>query len=154
VTDPNRPDFVWKARVTGDARNRAEVWVRRHRFVCGRPLEFDPASEAVSPLEYLLGALGADLVSGLQIVAKRRRLHLDRAEATVEGRLDNPLVHLAVVGETGHAGLASARVKVYASSFDAEASVREAWNETLERSPLVRTLRGSVDLSLELEVVV
>ena len=85
MTDPNRPDFVWRARVTA-APNGAEVYVRRSRFVTGRPLEFDPASEAVSPLEYLLGALGADLVSGLRVAAKRRRVHLDRAEATVEGR--------------------------------------------------------------------
>jgi uncharacterized OsmC-like protein len=108
----------------------------------------------VSPVEYLLGALGADLVSGLRIAAKRRRVHLDRTEAAVEGRLDNPLVHLAVVGETGHPGLASARVKVYASSFDPEDTVRQAWAEALERSPLVRTLRNAVELSLELEVVV
>lgn len=146
-------DFAWKARVTAEMHDRASVYVRRHRFEVGRPLDFDAQSESISALEYLLGALGADLVNGLQAAAKRRRLHLDRAEATVEGRLDNPLVHLAVVGETGHCGLANAAVKVYASSLEPEDDVRDAWAETLERSPIVRTLRDSLDLSLELHLV-
>jgi uncharacterized OsmC-like protein len=128
--------------------------VRKQHFEVGRPLEFDPEAPSLSPIEYLLGALGADLVGGLWAVARRRRLQLERAEAVVEGRLDNPLVHLAVVGETGHPGLVQARVKVYASSFDPEDAVRAAFAEAAERSPLVRTLRESVDLSLELEVVV
>jgi hypothetical protein len=71
----------------------------------GRPLDFDSESDAVSAVEYLLGALGADLLNGLR-VARRRRVHLDRVEATVEGRLGNPLVHLAVVGGEGSPELA------------------------------------------------
>ena len=153
-TSVNNPlDFTWKARVTPETGERAAVYVRRHRFVAGRPLDFDEESETVSPLEYLLGALGADLLVGLQAVAKRRRVQLDHAEATVEGRLDNPLMHLAVVGEEGHPGLVWAEVKMYASSLDSEESIREAWAETLERSPIARTLRGAVDLSLQLHVV-
>jgi len=156
VTNPSssQPDFVWKARVAANGRGRSDVFVRRHRFVAGRALEFDPEADTVSPLEYLLGALGADLLNGLQTVAKRRRLHLDRVEATVEGRVDNPLTHLAVIGETGHPGLTRAHVKVYASSLEPEDSLREAWLETLERSPIVCTLRPAVELSLELELVV
>lgn len=150
---PEPPSFVWTARVTTEAGERAAVFVRRHRFSAGRPLEFDRESEAISPLEYLLGALGADLLNGLRSVARRRRVTLDRVEATVEGRLDNPLVHLAVVGETGHPGLVAARVKLYATSPNPETDVRAAWAETLERSPLACTLRGCVTLSLELHLV-
>jgi uncharacterized OsmC-like protein len=119
----------------------------------GPPLDFDPESDAVSAVEYLLGALGADVLNGFRAEAKRRRLPLDDAEATVDGRLDNPLTHLRVVGEHGHPGLASASVKVYATSSAAEQALLEAWDESLERSPLVRTLRTSVDLKTELEVV-
>jgi uncharacterized OsmC-like protein len=157
VTHPSsssQPDFVWKARVTAEGRDRADVFVRRHRFVAGRPLDFDPESATVSPLEYLLGALGADLLNGLLLVARRRRLRIDRAEAAVEGRLDNPLTHLAVIGETGHPGLSRARVKVYVSSLDPEAFLQDAWVETVERSPIACTLRSAVELSLELELVV
>jgi len=150
---PDAPDFVWRARVSTDDAGSASVYVRKHSFIVGRPLEFDQEAGAVSALEYLLGALGADVLNGFRAEAKRRRLHLDRAEATVDGRLDNALTHLAVVGETGHPGLSRARVKVYASTAAPEASVKEAWADSLERSPLVRTLRPTVDLSLDLEVV-
>jgi hypothetical protein len=47
-----------------------------------------------------------------------------------------------------------ARVTLYVSSPDAEERVREAWKETLERSPMARTLARCVNLSLELQMVV
>lgn len=153
TSNVSKPDFVWTARVTAEARDRASVYARRHRFDVGKPLDFDAESESVSALEYVLGALGADVLNGLRAAARRRHLDLDGAEATVEGRLDNPLVHLGVVGEDGHPGIAEARVKVYASSPDPEEAVRAAWTDALERSPLVHTLRVCVDLSLELHVV-
>jgi uncharacterized OsmC-like protein len=146
-------DFVWSARVTSEARDVAAVHVRHQRFLVGRALDFDRESDSVSALEYLLGALGADLLNGLRTVARRRRIQLDRVEATVEGRLGNPLVHLAVVGEEGSPGLASARVKVYASSLDPEERLRDAWGEALERSPIAQTLRAVVELSVELHLV-
>jgi hypothetical protein len=139
--------------VTSDARHRAVVHVRRHRFTVGKPVEFDADADTVSAVEYLLGALGADLVNGLLVTARRRRVKVDRIEATIEGRLDNPLTHLAVVGEEGHPGLTHALVKLYVSSPDPEENVRGAWQETLERSPLVRTLRDT-KLELTLQVVV
>lgn len=153
-TRVDRPDFVWRARVSADAHAKASVFVRKHSFVVGRPLDFDAEADSVSAVEYLLGALGADVLNGFRAEAKRRRLRVDRAEATVEGRLDNPLTHLRVVGEQGHPGLSSASVKVYASSPDAEEAVREAWTDSLERSPLVRTLRPTVALKLDLQIVV
>jgi hypothetical protein len=153
VTSLDRPDFVWRARVSAESPGRASVHARTHSFVVGPPLDFDPEADAVSALEYLLGAVAADVLNGFRAEAKRRRVRLDRSEATVEGRLDNPLTHLAVVGEAGHPGLTEATVKVYVSSPDAEASLRDAWTASLDRSPLVHTLRPSVDLTLELEIV-
>lgn len=119
----------------------------------GKPVDFDADADAISAVEYLLGALGADLVNGLAAVARRRRVDLDRVEATVEGRLDNALTHLAVEGEAGHPGLAQATVKLYVSSPSPEADIRAAWDETLRLSPLARTLRDSVQLDLTLQLV-
>lgn len=152
-TESQHVDFVWSARVTTESSEIAAVHVRRHRFLVGRPLDFDRESDSVSALEYLLGALGADLLNGLRSAAKRRRVRLDHVEATVEGRLGNPLVHLGVVGEEGTPRLVSARAKLYASSLDAEKRLREAWEEALERSPIVRTLQDVVELSVELHMV-
>ena len=154
TAQPHRPDFLWRARVSGEAPNRATVYVRKHSFPVGKPLDFDEEAPAISALEYVLGALAADVVNGFRAEAKRRRIGLDRVEATVEGRLDNPLTHLDVVGERGHPGLTQAAVKVYASSLDDEASVRDAWTASLERSPLVQTLKPSVALALDLDIVI
>jgi hypothetical protein len=55
-----------------------------------------------------------------------------------------------VVGATGHPGLARVSVKVYASSSEDEETLRALWTQTLQRSPLVRTLEKTVRLELEL----
>jgi len=153
TTPTDRPDFVWHARIAARPDGRATVFARKHSFVTGKPLDFDRDADAVSAVEYLLGALGADVLNGFRREARVRRIRLDRAEATVDGRLDNPLTHLKVVGETGHPGLSEASVKVYASSPDPEATLRDAWTDSLDRSPLVCTLRPAVKLTLELQIV-
>jgi hypothetical protein len=150
--DPTSP--TWSVRVTSGTRDRAEVHARRHRFVVGRPVEFDVESESISALEYLLGALGADLVAGFAEIAGQRRVDVGKLEAVVEGQLDNALTRLAVVGESGHPGLSRARVKLYVSSLDPEEALRSVWRETLDRSPLACTLRDSVQLELTLQRVV
>jgi len=158
VTQPTSgtgsPPFAWRARVSGSEVSPVDVYVRKHHLAMGRSLEFDPEAPWLSPLEFVLGALGADLLAGFRRVAKERRLAIDRTEATVEGRLDNPLVHLGVVGESGHPGLVLANVKLFVSTLDPEAAVRAAWEEAIERSPLAHTLRPSVDLRLELDIVI
>lgn len=152
-THLDRPDFVWRARVSAESAERASVYARTHTFVVGAPLDFDEEAGAVSALEYVLGALGADVLNGFRAEAKRRRLRIDQVEATVEGRLDNPLTYLGVLGEYGHPGIRTARVKVYVSSPDPEGAVRAAWSHSLERSPLACTLRPTVELTLELELL-
>lgn len=153
TTRTDQPDFVWRARVSADVDGQASVFVRQHSFVVGKPVDFDGEAATVSAVEHLLGALGADVLNGFRNEAARRRIRLDRAEATVEGRLDNPLTHLRVVGESGHPGLVEASVKVYASSPDADATIRAAWADSIERSPLVCTLRSTVSLKVDLRLV-
>ena len=50
----------------------------------------------MSALEYVLGAIGADLVNGLQMLGRRRRIAIEQVEARVEGELNNPLTYLGV----------------------------------------------------------
>jgi len=146
------PRFRWDLRVTSDADDQATVFVRRHAFAVGLPLQFDPAYGRITALEYVLGALGADLANGLRAAAHRRRLAVDRVEALVQGELDNALTHLGVVGEPGHPGVRRISVKVFVSSFEPEARIRSAWEETLARSPLVHTFRDAMQVELTLQV--
>jgi hypothetical protein len=144
-------EFSSRLRVTARQRGMARVSVRRHQFAVGRPLAFDVEEPHVTSLEYALGALGAEIVTGLFELAARRRIEIDAIEAVVDGELGNPLMFLEVVGEHGDPGLARVGIKVYVASPDGEA-VKQMWSETLERLPLARTFAkaGLVRYALEL----
>lgn len=144
-------DFEWRLRVRGSGRDGASVFARKHRFDTGAPLSFDPEYGRVTALEYALGALGSELVTGMQQAADRQRVKIDNIEAAVSGRLNNPLTYLGVVGEEGHPGLEKVVVTVFVSTSSPEESVRRVWEETLRKSPLVQTLKDALKLELELK---
>ena len=147
-------ELRFSARVTSRPDGRADVRVRKRSFEVGAPLSFDNAYEGVTAVEQLLGALGADLVNGLLARAKKRRVEIDSAEATVEAALDNPLMYLDVVGEQGTTAITSIIARVYVSSFAAEADIKNLWAEMLERSPLVSTLKRAVKLELSFKIAI
>lgn len=141
-------EFSWDVRVAAVARDKARVFVRKHQFEVGVPLAFDSEADGATALETVLGAIGADVVLGLQRTAARRRLAVEALEATVQATLHNPLAYLRVVGETGEPGIRSIRVRVYITTADAAAAVTQAWQETLATSPLVCTFRRALDLEI------
>lgn len=147
-------DFQWSLRVASGSQGQAVAYVRQHQFTTGAPVQFDEQYGGITALEYVLGALGADIVNTLRIVARRRRVVLDDAEALVSGKLNNPLTHLGVVGEAGHPGLETIQVRVYISSVEPEDRIRQVWDEMLETSPLVCTFRAAIALEIELKVII
>jgi uncharacterized OsmC-like protein len=146
-------DTRWTLRVTAVQPSGSVIHVRKHSFAAGAPLSFDVEYDAVSALEVLLGAVGADLVGGIQTVARRRRVEIDDIEVVVQGTLHNPLVYLRVVGEAGDAGIRAIEARVYISSLDDDARVRAVWQEVLDTSPLVNTLNKAVKLELSYQQV-
>jgi len=146
-------DHTWSVRVVADDRRRATVYARNHRFVVGAPVSFDEDEAEVTALETVLGAIGADVAAGLLGRARRHRAEIDRVEIVVRGRLDNALTYLGVVGEEGHPGLTSVRLKVFVSSFEEEEKIQKVWDEMLEKSPLVRTFRDCLRLEFDREIV-
>ncbi len=144
----------WNLRVCATNNGCATVYVRRHQFEVGVPVHFDEQYNQITALEYVLGAIGADVVRGLQSLARKRRVEIDNVEALVSGELNNPLTHLGVVGEEGHPGLETVRVKVYVSSTEVKEEIQRIWNEMLEKSPLVRTFQSAINLELDLQVVI
>ncbi len=141
----------WTVRVAGTEQG-ATAFARKHRFTVGAPATFDEEDPRISAVEYVLGALGADLVGGLKQLARARRVEVDEVEAVVQGELEDPLAHLGVVGATGQPKLAEAHVKVYVASSEAEEDVARLWAEVVERSPLVCTLKPAVRLKLEVKI--
>jgi OsmC-like protein len=145
--------YTWTLRVSAAEHGQATVFTRQHQFRVGAPVHFDTAYEAVSALEYVLGAIGADLVNGLHTLARRRRVVIGQVEAVVAGELNNPLIYLGVVGETGHPGVEKVCVKVYVASPEPEEAIQRLWREILATSPLVRTFQAAIQLELSLRVV-
>src|SRR5215467_12033496 len=146
-------DTRWTLRVTAVRPLGSTVHARKHSFAAGAPLLFDAEYGAITALEYLLGAVGADLIGGIQTVARRRRVEIDDIEVVVHGVLHNPMVYLRVIGETGDAGLKAIEARVYISSLDDEALVRAVWNEVVETSPIANTLTKAVQLDLAYQQV-
>ena len=145
--------YTWTLRVSTAGKDRATVFARTHQFSVGAPVQFDTAYSAITALEYVLGAIGADVVHGMQALARKRRVEVDHVEAVVEGELNNPLTYLGVVGESGHPGLEQVSVKVYAASIATEAEIQRVWQEMLDKSPLVRTFQPAIRFELSLQVV-
>lgn len=146
-------DTRWTLRVTAARAPGSTAHARKHSFAIGAPISFDAEYGAITALEYLLGAVGGDLVGGIQAVARRRRVEIDDVEAVVHGVLHNPMVYLRVVGEPGDAGIRAIDARVYISSLDDEARVRAVWAEVLETSPIVNTLSKVVKLDLAYQQV-
>ncbi|MSQ21755.1 MAG: OsmC family peroxiredoxin [Dehalococcoidia bacterium] len=147
--DENR----WTLRVHAVSKGPSTVFVRHSQFEAGEPLRFDPTYKQVTALEYLLSAIGADLVGGLQVIARRQSLKVTEIEAAVSCKLNNPLTYLGVVGEDGHSGVEQVAVTVYVSSEETEDTIRQVWDEVLKRSPLVNTLKPAMRLDLTVKLV-
>ena len=131
---------------------------RRGRARLGRPppvfdrpsREFDDASPHVAALEYTLGAVGGEVVNGLREFARRRRLPIDAVEALVTGELQDGLVYLEVLGETGRVKrISRIAIKVFVASVDDRAT-QALFDEMIERLPLVSTLREALNIDVEL----
>jgi OsmC-like protein len=144
----------WTLRVSAMERGQATVYTRQHQFRVGAPVHFDRSYEAISALEYVLGAVGADVVNGLQMLARKRRIAIEQLEAVVMGELNNPLTYLGVIGETGHPGLENVCIRVYLASPEEEATIQRLWQEMLATSPLVRTFQAAIQLELSMQVIV
>jgi hypothetical protein len=145
--------YTWTARVRGQDPHQTTVYTRNHAFVVGPAASFRPADPQPSAVEYLLGALGADLAWGFQAEAARQAMAVEALELVLTGHLGNPLVFLGVIGETGNPGVAGIQGVLYVSTEADPQLVRTVWATTLARSPLYNTLKPGVALDLELRLI-
>ena len=125
----------------------------RIRFNVGRPLNFDEKAPRPSAVEMLAATFAADVVTGFQMLASRRRLGVGDVEARAEATIAHPLAHLGVVGEEGEPHVSRLTLRAYISSFESPEVIAEAWNEALRRSPLVNTLARAAELDINFQIV-
>jgi hypothetical protein len=144
--------YSWVARVRSLGKNEATAYTGTHTFSIGKQASFTQTAHPTA-VDYLLGALGGDLLSGLQAIASRYGVTIEEMEARISGRMNNPLVFLGVVGEQCHPGLEAITGTLYVSTDVSETVLQDLWRVTLSRSPLVNTLQRCVVLSLSLEQI-
>ena len=87
----------------------ARAYARGQSFDVGSQASLRESDAQPSAVEYVLGALGGDLLCGLERAAEGQGIPLHAIEIALNGRLDNVLTHLGVVGEQGHPGFARNR---------------------------------------------
>jgi hypothetical protein len=143
---------VWTLRVRAAEPGAATVTTRQHRFEAGVAADFDEESPRISALEYVLGALGADLAAGFAGHARRSGVLVDHVEAVVRGELNDPLAAVGVVGAKGHPGIERVRVTVYVSSIEPPARLLELWEDGLRASPLLQTFRAAFAVELTVTI--
>lgn len=115
-----------------------------HRFSGDEEGEGDP-----TPQEQLLGVVNACLLLGLRIRCALDRLQLDMIEVTTTGETDlRSLVGLP----TPDPGLRNISVGIVIEAQAGEGRLRRLAREALEASPVLSTLRRTVDLSSEIVI--
>lgn len=144
-------EYEWRVRARHAGSLHTKVYCRNFSWSIGQPASFEEKDERPSAVEYLLGALAGDLGGGFATECARAGVELDDLELTARGRLVNVMAHLGL--EEGDPSLASIELKCFASTFDDETRVREAWDTVLGRSPLFATLRKSVEITTRLSIV-
>jgi uncharacterized OsmC-like protein/TusA-related sulfurtransferase len=144
-------EYEWRARVRSTGSLKSTVYCRNFSIDVGQPASFEESDKHPSAVEYLLAALAGDLTTGFATECAKCGLNVDDIEMTINGKLNNVLAHLGL--EDGDPSFASIEMKLFVSSFDDEAKVREAWDRTFKRSPLASTLKKSVALKVKLSIL-
>jgi hypothetical protein len=143
----------WTARVKSSGVRSATAYVRTQSFTVFDQASFRDADPHPSAVEYLLGALGGDLLNGFAALAARRGVLLDGLEASLSGHLNNPLMFLGSVGESGHPGFEAIDCTLHVVADADTPTLDEIWREVLARSPLLNTLQRCVAVSVNLQVM-
>ena len=149
------PDInhLFPVRIQRSAQGAARAYARAQSFDVGSQASLREADDAPSAVEYVIGALGGDLICGLQRAAEGEGISLHGIEIALNGRLDNILTHLGVRGEHGHPGLAVIDGTAYVGADADESVIARAWQRTLDRSPLYHTLTRCAAVTITLRVI-
>jgi len=143
--------FAWTVRVRTEAKRTVTVHARNHVFSIGNPLSFSVTDDQPCALELMLGAFAADLTATFRFLASSQHIQLDAVEFSASCTLNNPLMYVGVIGESGHPGIDRIEGTLYVAADADEDALADLWVETLRRSPLYNTLHGAVELSLRLQ---
>jgi TusA-related sulfurtransferase/uncharacterized OsmC-like protein len=143
--------YEWRLRARSTGHLKSTVYARNFSFDVGQAASFEEKDAHPCAVEYLLGALAGSLTTGFATECARDNLEVDDIELSLNGALNNILAHMGL--EEGDSGLQRIELKCFASTFADEEKVQQAWERTVERSPLVATLRKAAKMEIKLVIV-
>ena len=122
----------WRARVRAQANGPAHVQTRGHSFLIDSPFGLGVRDAHPSAMDSWLSALGAELALGFQAAIRRQGLVCPAIEITLIAELENPLVAVGVVGESGSPALQWVKGNCYLTDLadDADGQVLAACGTT------------------------
>lgn len=141
-------------RIASTGADLVTAYVRRQRWEIGRPITFDEQYSSITALEAFASAFAADIMNGLRLRAKNKRVEILQIEAVVKVWLRNPLAFLEVVGESGDASLDRLGLHLYVSTIEPEEALRGLLQKTLACSPLYLTLCKAAEVKVDFEVAI
>ncbi|MCI0182194.1 MAG: OsmC family protein [Acidibacillus sp.] len=143
--------YTWSVRIRGAEGLHAKVYARNHSFLAGQSADFGATVDAPSGLDFVVSALGSDLVVGLKAVASRSKVVLDEVECTVRATLNNVLYAL-LLEDDGSPAIDQITVVLYVATATDELQIKQLFEKVLERSPLYQTLRKATKIDVRIEV--
>jgi len=149
VPDP----ITWSVRVSSAGEETQVAYARNHTLPIGRSASFQERDPNPSAVELFLAALGGDIASSFNRIARRRGISVVALEASVLGQIASPLVVLGVIGESGDPGFEEISCTLYVTADAEDANLRQAWEACLTISPIVSTLRRAIPLQLTLQII-
>ena len=131
---------------------RFNSFVRNNTFIVEEPASTTGADNAPNSMEYVLGALGACLVTGFVLNATRRGIPIHNLEVALDSSQDNVLTFFGLSDE-GHPGFQEIKAKLFVQAEADEATIREIWERSVATSPVGNSLARSVRITPELSIV-
>jgi len=143
--------YQWRLRARSTGHLKSTIYARNFSFEMGQAASFEEKDRYPSGLEYFFGALAGSLTTGFATECARENLEVDDIELSLSGSLTNILAHMGL--EEGDPAVKSIDLKCFAATFADEDRVKAAWQRTVDRSPLVATLKKCIDLQLKFVIV-
>jgi len=143
--------YEWRLRARSQGHLKSTVYSRNFSFEIGQPASFEEKDQNPCAVEYLFAALAGSLSTAFSTECAKDNLEVDDIEISLSGSLHNILAHMGL--EEGDPSVSAIVLKCFASTFDDEKKVRDAWDRTVSRSPIAATLTKAVDLTTKLALV-
>ena len=137
----------WKAHIEWEDGVKNQVSIRNFpTIVTDEPEVLGGTDKGANPVEYLIGAVGSCYAITFEVIASQKGIKLEKVEVDIEADL-NAAVFLGL--EEGDGGILNPIINLKVSASASEEQIREIANIALLKSPVLASLKASLELIIE-----